>query len=120
VDHAHNDYLELLADTGIVGGVCGLFFIVLLFWQGLACLQMANGNLARAAIAGSLTACAGLLLHSLVDLNLQIPSNALIFFLLSGIATASWAKEPIACQASHTSVHGEPTVTFSNPVAHST
>jgi len=92
VDHAHNDYLELLADTGIVGGVCGLAFIGLLFWQGHAKLQSARGSFARAMIAGSLAACTGLLLHSLVDFNLHIPSNALIFLLLSWIATADWTR----------------------------
>jgi O-antigen ligase len=92
VDHAHNDYLELLADTGILGGVCGLAFIGLLFWQGLASLQSARDSFARAKVAGSLAACVGLLLHSLVDFNLHIPSNALIFLLLSWIATADWTK----------------------------
>jgi O-antigen ligase len=93
VDHAHNDYLELLADTGLVGGLCGLSFIALLFWRGLASLQFAERAFARAILAGSLAACAGLLVHSLVDFNLHIPSNALIFLLLACIATAE-AKEP--------------------------
>jgi hypothetical protein len=88
VDHAHNDYLELLSDTGLIGGICGLSFIGLLFWQGLASLQSARGLFARATIAGSLAACAGLLLHSLVDFNLHIPSNALIFVLLAFTATS--------------------------------
>ena len=92
VDHAHNDYLELLADTGIVGGVCGLAFIGLLFWQGLASFQSARGLFARSTVAGSLAACVGLLLHSLVDFNLHIPSNCLIFLLLSCIATTDWTK----------------------------
>ena len=85
------DLLELLADTGLLGGLCGLSFIGLLFWQGLANLQLATGGSAR-AIAGSLAACAGLLLHSLVDFNLHIPSNALIFILLASIATAKASK----------------------------
>ena len=72
-----------------MGGVCGLAFIGLLFWQGLASLQSARGSFARAAIAGSLAACVGLLLHSLVDFNLHIPSNALIFLLLACTATAN-------------------------------
>ncbi len=87
VDHAHNDYLELLADAGLVGGLCGLSFIGLLYWRGLAGLQFAENAFARAIVAGSLAACAGLLLHSLVDFNLHIPSNALIFLLLACIAT---------------------------------
>jgi O-antigen ligase len=92
VDHAHNDYLELLADTGVIGGLCGLTFIGLLLWSALKGLQAASGGCERAIRAGSLVACAGLLLHSLVDFNLHIPSNALIFLLLAGVATAKRAE----------------------------
>jgi O-antigen ligase len=88
VDHAHNDYVELLSDTGMVGGLIGLSFIGLLSWRGLASLQLARSSLARATIAGSLVACSGLLVHSLVDFNLHIPANTLIFLLLSCLATA--------------------------------
>jgi len=93
VDHAHNDYLELVADTGVLGGICGVSFIILLFWRGFANLQFAGRAAPRAVTAGCLAACAGLLIHSLVDFNLHIPSNALVFLLLAGIATAK-ATEP--------------------------
>jgi len=88
VDHAHNDYLELLADAGIVGGALGLCLIVALYWRGLANLRGAKSAVARAAIAGAPSACTGLLLHSFVDFNLHIPSNAMIFLLLACFATA--------------------------------
>jgi O-antigen ligase len=88
VDHAHNDYLELLADTGLMGGLCGLCFIALLLWQGLRRLESAEWGSARSIRAGSLVACAGLLIHSLVDFNLHIPSNALLFLLSAATATA--------------------------------
>ncbi len=88
VDHAHNDFLELLAETGVIGGLCGLSFIVLLFWRGFGNLQLARGAGARAIVAGPLVACVGLLLHSLLDFNLHIPSNALIFLLLAMVASA--------------------------------
>ena len=105
VDHAHNDYLELLADTGVIGGVCLLGFIALLFQRGLSNLRPAKNPVSRAFYAGALAACAGLLLHSLVDFNMHIPSNALLFLLLAGLATVStakaeagqaWASAPIA------------------------
>lgn len=88
VEHAHNDYLELLSDAGVLGGLCGLAFVGLLLWQGIRGLQLARGRSIRAVRAGALAACAGLLLHSLVDFNLHIPSNALIFLLLACIATS--------------------------------
>jgi len=87
VDHAHNDFLELLSDTGLVGGVCGALFIGLLFRRGFANFQVAAGGSARALVAGPLVGCAGMLLHSFVDFNLHIPSNALIFLLLASLAT---------------------------------
>ena len=62
--------------------------IVALYWRGLANLRGAKSAVARATIAGSLSACTGLLLHSFVDFNLHIPSNAVIFLLLACLATA--------------------------------
>jgi len=94
VDHAHNDFLELLADTGLVGGVCGALFIGLLFRRGLANFQVAAGGSARALVAGPLVGCAGMLLHSFVDFNLHIPSNALIFLLLASLATRALRFAP--------------------------
>jgi O-antigen ligase len=95
VDHAHNDYLELLADTGMIGGVCMLGFVVLLAWRGLSNVRAANDPVCRSLYSGSVVACAGLLLHSLVDFNLHIPSNALLFLLLAAMATCGTLE---ACQ----------------------
>jgi O-antigen ligase len=94
VDHAHNDFLELLSDTGLVGGVCGALFIGLLFRRGFANFQVAAGGGARALVVGPLVGCAGMLLHSFVDFNLHIPSNALIFLLLASLATKALRFAP--------------------------
>jgi O-antigen ligase len=87
VEHAHNDYLELLSDAGVLGGLCGLTFVGLLLWRSLAGLQFARGRSVRAIRAGAVAGCAGLLVHGLVDFNFHIPSNALIFLLLACIVT---------------------------------
>jgi O-antigen ligase len=34
VNHSHNDYAEGLAETGAIGGLCFLIFLILLFWTG--------------------------------------------------------------------------------------
>ncbi len=94
VDHAHNDYLELLAETGIVGGLCALGFVVLLFRRALTNLQSDQSAFILAARTGALVACSGLLLHSLVDFNLHIPANALLFALLAFLATSSLERQP--------------------------
>jgi O-antigen ligase len=88
VDHAHNDYLELLAETGMPGGLVGVAFVVTLLRRGLKNLLSAQGRLARAIQAGALVACLGLLLHSLVDFNLHILANALVFLTLASLATS--------------------------------
>ena len=92
VDHAHNDYLELLADTGLIGGMCLLGFVALLAWRGLFNLRGASGPAGRSLYSGAVVGCAGLLLHSLVDFNLHIPSNALLFLLLAAVATSDVAE----------------------------
>jgi len=87
VDHAHNDYVEMMAETGMVGVICSLAFIVILFRTALSNLRPHGNSFSLAIRIGSLVACSGLLLHSLVDFNMHIPSNALLFFLLASLAT---------------------------------
>ena len=88
VGHAHNDYLELLAETGALGGVLRAGFIAVFLWTGIQNARSAESATNRAFLAGSLGACSGLLVHSLVDFNLHIPSNALIFLLLATLSCA--------------------------------
>lgn len=90
VNHAHNDYLELLADTGIVGGFCGIVFLVILFRQAGSHLRSVLSPARVAFYSGALAACAGFLAHSAVDFNLHIPSNALLFFVVAFMAGASF------------------------------
>ncbi len=89
VDHVHNDHAELLAETGIVGGLCWLAFIGLLVLLGLKNLTTHQDPIVRAVQMGALVGCAGLLIHSFMDFNLHIPANALLFYLLAGFASSS-------------------------------
>lgn len=86
--HAHNDYVELLAETGAVGGLAALAFLVLLFRFALVRLARERLVFSLAARLGSLAACVGLLVHSLVDFNLHLPSHAILFLVLGAIATS--------------------------------
>ena len=88
VEHAHNDYLEFLAETGAPGGVLAAGFIAMLSWEGIRNWRFAEHAANRAFVAGSLAACSGLLVHSFVDFNLHIPSNALLFLLLATLSCA--------------------------------
>jgi O-antigen ligase len=85
VEQAHNDYLQTLADAGILGFVCIAAFIYLLFKRGLATIAASHGFRKDAAI-GALAGCFGILIHSFFDFPLRTPSNAFFFLMISAIA----------------------------------
>jgi O-antigen ligase len=86
-DRAHNDYLNLLADWGTVGGIitlAGLGVFAAGLWQTRKHVRRADhdfksGNSNRFAFyAGASAALFALAAHSLVDFNLHIPANAIV------------------------------------------
>jgi O-antigen ligase len=89
VEFAHNDYLQVLADGGIVGGAIAVCFLVMFaraFSRGLKASDPLVGGITLGGGAGIFA----LLVHSVMDFNLQIPSNALLFlFLLAAVASAA-------------------------------
>jgi len=89
VNHAHDDYLEVLLETGVAGFAVALWFLVVLYREGLRNLR--SSRLSRAAMISiaALAGCTGILVHSFVDFNLHIPSNAALFYVLCAIATAT-------------------------------
>jgi O-antigen ligase len=87
VNHTHNDYLEALAETGIAGGLCCAWFLGVLFFDSLRHLLVTDKAFAAALHLSGLVACSGFLVHSLVDFNLHIPANALLFLLMAHLAT---------------------------------
>ena len=87
VNHTHNDYLEALAETGLLGALCCAWFLGVLLWQSIKRLRDVNNSFPGALQLSGLVACTGILVHSLVDFNLHIPSNALLFFLMANLAT---------------------------------
>jgi O-antigen ligase len=94
VNHTHNDYLEALAETGILGGLCCAWFLGVLLSESLKRFRQLNNSFAGALQLSGLVACAGFLVHGLVDFNLHIPSNAFLFFLMAHLATSQ--IQPVA------------------------
>lgn len=84
-EHAHNDFLEILGEQGLVGFllIFGAIFIVLCR-IGRA-LMRRQDPLIRGGLFAGFAGCSSLLIHGLVDFNLQIPANASFFFALLGI-----------------------------------
>ena len=88
-EHAHNDYVEALTETGLLGGVfilAALGLFVQITFRSLAVrLEHERGWIQL----GAAIACCGLLIHSFVDFNLHIPANAAWFAFCAGLASLS-------------------------------
>lgn len=98
IQFAHNDYLQVLSDGGIVGGAIALWFIIVIARAVMQVTRSADPFL-RALGLGSAAGVFALLVHSLFDFNLQIPSNALLFLLLAAIVSRAGAVASLATAA---------------------
>jgi O-antigen ligase len=86
VQFAHNDYLQVLSDGGLIGAALALWFIVVLA-RAMTRIPKTPDPFLRALGMGSAAGIFALLVHSFFDFNLQIPSNALLFLMLSAIVS---------------------------------
>jgi O-antigen ligase len=93
VGQSHNDYLQVLADAGIIGGLIALWFIVEVFRAVFRAIKSRDARLSAIAL-GSGAGIFAILVHSVFDFNLQLPSNILLFLILVAILsqTASLVK----------------------------
>jgi O-antigen ligase len=92
VNEAHNDYVQLLVETGLLGFALMLWFLIRLYRHGLPTSRRWEFKWDGAVSLAALLGCTGILLHSFVDFNLQIPANAALFYVLCGLA----ASKPLA------------------------
>jgi O-antigen ligase len=92
LEQAHNDYLQIFSDAGIVGGLLGLVFVVVLFRTALRRIQ-SHDKVRRGVALGALAGCAGALVHSFFDFTLHTTANALLFLVLAALATTNGRVE---------------------------
>jgi O-antigen ligase len=87
VNAGHNDYLQLIVETGLLGALAFLWF-VWIYTRRFARLvrEWPFDQFATLQMAAAIS-CLGLLVHSVVDFNLHIPANAALFFVLLAIST---------------------------------
>ena len=85
--HAHNDYAEALAETGLVGGLLIAAALAVFFLLAFKRLGERLPNDAGWIQLGAALGCCGLLVHGFVDFNLHIPANAAWFAVLASVAT---------------------------------
>ena len=93
VNQAHNDYLQLLVETGLAGFGIAVWFLVMVFRQAAGKLKDWTETASGALTVMALLGCIGILVHSFVDFNLQIPANAALFYVLCAIAATAPLQE---------------------------
>ena len=88
INYAHNDYLQIASEIGIIGLVSFFLIIITLLSQGFSAISSSKGWI-KALYIGILSGLFGILLHGIFDGNLTIiPANILHFYLLSAILSA--------------------------------
>ena len=88
LNHAHNDYLEFAAEWGVPGAALLFALIGFVLVRALLALWRAAREVDWFLLLGCCGGMFALLLHAAVDFNLHIPANALLFFVLAGLALA--------------------------------
>ena len=91
-EQAHNDYLQVLADAGIIGAILGVVFIIALFRMGFE-IRQSPDIFRRGVATGALAACFAVLVHSFLDFTLHTTSNALLFLTMAALATVDGRTE---------------------------
>lgn len=90
-DYAHNDYVQLATDTGVIGlGLLGLV-VLSTFVVALKTLHERRDPLCRGIAFGATMGIIAIMIHSWVDFNLQIPANAFTFVVLLALGWAAYS-----------------------------
>lgn len=91
-DHAHNEFLEIAAESGFFGLALMLWLLGVVFvrgWQGTA-----REGPCRMIALGAWGGMVAMLAHNLFDINLRMPPNQTLLWLLMGLVVRSTFVEP--------------------------
>jgi O-antigen ligase len=84
VNEAHNDVLQLLIETGLIGFSIGVWFVVSIYRSASERLRSSRLTSQGAWVLAATVGCTGILFHSFFDFNLHIAANAAWFYVLAG------------------------------------
>jgi O-antigen ligase len=91
VNQAHDDYLQLLVEMGLLGFATMIWYLVVLFRRAWRKIPNWTSEVGGAVALACMLGVTGILVHSAVDFNLEIPANAALFYVFCIVA----ASEPM-------------------------
>jgi tetratricopeptide (TPR) repeat protein len=83
----------MLAEMGLLGAATLTAFAIVLVGRFRRRLESARDVFGAGLAMGAAGACVAVLVHSFLDFNLRIPSNALVFSSLAGLAAAGRGED---------------------------
>jgi O-antigen ligase len=86
VEHAHCDYLEVVSELGLPGGVLVFASIFWILARAVQRYRKTEDRFEAAVCLGCIGSIAAILVHSLADFNLYIPANTLVFTVTLALA----------------------------------
>jgi O-antigen ligase len=88
VEQAHNDFLQVASDAGLVGLLIGAFFLFTLYKTAVEAVGVEN--IYRRGIAvGAVGGIFAIMVHSIFDFVLHTTSISVLFIILLGLLSAS-------------------------------
>ncbi len=87
-DFAHNDYLQLLGEYGVIGASFFGLIAVFTLWTAIQLQRQRKTPLLRGIGFATMMGLISLLIHSTTDFNLYIPSNAALLTVLCAMTFA--------------------------------
>jgi len=94
-DKAHNEYLQLWAELGIIGLVIFIWVIIRFFIHGIRYLKKENNNQQSAIVLGLMGAIMAVLIDALFGFPLHLPASASLFWIAMALVIVLMQKEGI-------------------------
>lgn len=82
---AHNDYLQIVSEMGLLVVIPLGWGLFLIFRRGLHNLRESSSTMVKSVSSGALFGITAILVHSITDFNLQVTANGVLFSLLVGL-----------------------------------
>jgi len=93
--NAHNEYLEMLVETGVVGVVLCVWFLAALLRGAIGRLAALPMRSRRARCVGAVSAWTGILVYGLTDFPTIIPAIDYVLAVLAGLMVAVTAPRAV-------------------------